>query len=169
MSAGRLAVLLAMALAAPALASCGDDDDAATTEAPRTITADDVRAVERDSPERAVLEWWRYVQFQNSEGAYALYADDADVTLDDVARQITYAASSFVGVPEIVDVEKSDGLATVYMTLQAPGSDAPPRPLSANLREEGGDWVLRDNALMDQQAARVARARAAAEDEGSGS
>jgi hypothetical protein len=159
----RLAATLATVIAVPAIASCGGDDDTTTTTAPRTVAAEDVGAFERGSPERAVLEWWRYVQFRNAEGAHALYSDEADVTLDDLSRQVTYAASSFVGVPEIVDVEQGDGLATVYMVLQAPGSDAPPRPLSANLREEGGTWVLRDNVLMEQQAARVARARAAAE------
>jgi hypothetical protein len=165
MRANRLAAILATLLVVPAIASCGgdDDDDGTTAEAQRTVAAEDVGAFSRGTPERAVLEWWRHVQFRNAEGAHALYSEEADVTLDELSRQITYAASSFVGVPEIVDVDKGGGVATVYMTLQAPGSDAPPRPLSANLREEEGAWVLRDNFLMEQQAARVARARAAAE------
>jgi hypothetical protein len=160
--AAPLAVALALAIG-----GCGDDDDdgPTATDAPRTVAADDIAEFAQGTPERAVLEWWRHVQFRNAEGAHDLYSDDAEVTPEDLGRQITYAASSFVGVPEVVDVDKDGDLATVYMTLQAPESDAAPRPLSANLREEGGEWLLRDDFLMEQQVARVARARAVAEGE----
>jgi len=164
---GRVAPVMALTvLAMFAIASCGGDDDGTTTtDAPRTVTSEDLAAFPGDTPERAILEWWRHVQFRNADGAHALYSDEADVSRDDLSRQITFAASSFVGVPEVVDVDKGGGLATVYMVLQAPGSDVPPRPLSANLREERGEWLLRDDFLMEQQAARVARARSAADGE----
>jgi len=131
----------------------------------RTVGPEHLEEFGPGSPERTVLEWWRHVQYHNPDGAYDLYSDDADVSRDDVERQITFAASSFVGAPEIADVDRDGELATVYMTVQPPGSDSPPRPLSANLREEGSSWRLRDNALMQQQVGRVARARASAEGE----
>lgn len=144
------------------LLGCGGDDDA---EPPaqaqqRTLTREDIRAHPPDSPERATLEWWRDLQFQNAGGAHARYVEDAAPPLEDLNRQISIAASSFVGVPEIVDVTKSGGLATVYLQISPPGSSAPPRTLSVNLAKEDGNWLIRDNLLVEQAVNRVARIRA---------
>lgn len=117
-----------------------------------------------DTPERTALEWWRDVQFGNAAGALDLYTDDAVVSEEDYRRQVSYAASSFVGVPEIVELQRRGDLATLYMTLRPPGSEAPPRPLSLNLARVDGEWLIRDNQLMEQQVARVSRAREAADE-----
>jgi hypothetical protein len=143
------------------LTGCGGDDDSGS-ESPRTVTAGDINQYRDGSPGWVTLAWWRDVQFRNAEGALSLYAGSEAPSQEDFVRQVSYAASSFVGVPEIVDVRRSGSLATVYMTVQPPGSDSPPRPLSLNLTEADNDWLLRDNDLMDAQVARVARAREAA-------
>jgi hypothetical protein len=147
------------------LSACGgDDDDAPTESGPREVSSKHLQRYEADTPERTALEWWRDVQFGNSEGALDLYTDDAVSSEEDFRRQVSFAASSFVGVPEIVDVQKGGDLATLYMTVRPPGSEAPPRPLSLNLARVDGNWLIRDNQLMEQQVARVTRARQAAEE-----
>jgi hypothetical protein len=159
-----LAGAAALVLTATALLGCGgggdDQPESAAEDAPRTLTREDIRAYPSGSPERATLEWWRDLQFQNAGGAHARYVEDAAPPLEDLNRQISIAASSFVGIPEIVDTSKEDGLATVYLQISPPGSSAPPRTLSVNLAKEDGNWLIRDNLLVEQAVNRVARIRA---------
>lgn len=149
-------------IAAALLAGCGSDDDSDEPSGPRTISTDAIAQEQKGTPERATLEWWREVQFQNAAGAAERYASGAKVDAEDLNRQVAVAQSSFAGVPEVVDVTRDGDLATVYLTISPPGSDAPPRNLSVNLVEGDGEWLLRDNLLMEQAVARVARAQAAA-------
>ncbi|HEY8467821.1 MAG TPA: hypothetical protein VIL04_13575 [Solirubrobacterales bacterium] len=156
---------LALSLVAATLLGCdGDEERSGTNEAQRTLSRDDLRRYPPGSPERAALEWWRDLQFQNAGGAHERYAEDAAPPLEDLARQVSIAASSFVGIPEIVDVSKDGELATVYMQISPPGSSAPPRNLSVNLVEDDGEWLIRDNLLVEQAVNRVARIRAQQQD-----
>jgi hypothetical protein len=160
----RVRPLLATGFVAVVLvAGCGFDDDPDEASGPRTISTDEIAAADKGTPERAALEWWREVQFQNAAGAAERYSPEAKVKTADLNRQVAVAQSSFVGVPEVVDVSRDGDLATVYLTIAPPGSDAPPRNLSLNLVESDGEWLLRDNLLMEQAVARVARAQAAAD------
>jgi hypothetical protein len=147
------------------LGACGDDDEETAPESgPREVSERQLNEYKPGTPERTALEWWRDVQFGNAEGALELYTDDAVNSEEDYRRQISYATSSFVGVPEIVELQRDGDFATLYMTLRPPGSEAPPRPLSLNLARVDGEWLIRDNQLMEQQVARVTRARQAAEE-----
>ena len=159
----RAALTLVVAAAAMVPLACGEDEGPEPATGPRTVSQEEIDNATGD-PARAVLEWWRDVQFQNAAGALERYAPDVDLTVEELNRQLSIARSSFVGVPQIVDVRRSGDMATIYMTLLPPGSTAAERNLSLNLEEIDGEWLLRDNLLMTEAVARVARAGAAAED-----
>jgi hypothetical protein len=159
---GRTFLWGVAAISAIAFLGGCSEEDSDEPSGPRTISEKEIDEADRGSPERATLEWWREVQFQNAGGAAERYAAEADVDVEGLNRQVSVAQSSFAGVPEVVDVTREGDLATVYLTIAPPSSDAPPRNVSVNLVEVDGQWLLRDNLLMEQAVARVARAQAAA-------
>jgi hypothetical protein len=163
---GGMAVLaIGAAGAGGYLLLADEDEEGERRKERRAISASVIRSEPPASPERAALMWWRDVQFRNAPGALTRYAPEAGVELDQLERQIAVGVSSFVGVPRIVEVTGKGDLVTVYLTVSPPGSSAPPRNLSLNLRQIDGEWLLRDNSLMQQAVARVYAARAAAADQ----
>ncbi|MSO41917.1 MAG: hypothetical protein EXQ70_08530 [Solirubrobacterales bacterium] len=121
------------------------------------VSQADINHYDAGDPHRAVLEWWRDVQYKNARGARAAYATKAKLTLPELNRELGVVESQFVGVPNLTFTDHNGRLTTVYMELDHPDSDAQPRSLSVNLRTVNGEWLLTDNLLIEQSVGRVSR------------
>lgn len=156
----RLTIAAIAALLLLAIAGCEGDEDA---EPPRAITEEGIERYEAGTPQRTVVEWWREVQFKNARGAIDHYAPKVELTRTALGRQLLLAGNSFVGVPEIASVDDRGEKATIYATIERPGSDAPPRNVAVNLVDVGGEWLLADNVPVEQVVSQVIQARQAQE------
>lgn len=142
---------------------CSDDENTGSRESPPPsplISEQTIEDLEPNSPERAAVEWLRYVQYENPSGALRFYTDEAAPDEEELSRLLGITSTALAGLPDIQSVDRSGDDATVFMTLD-PETDAPPRNISLNMAETGDGWKLADNSALEQEAASVARARAA--------
>lgn len=141
------------------LSACGGSSSGAenTSTVGRYVTAVNISKYKGGTPQQAILNWWRAVQFDNASVAHGFYEASVAPEMTELQRELSAASSQFVGVPKFNSTDLHDGKGTVYFFLSRPGSSTPPRPLSVNLIKAKGEWRLADNLLLEQQVARVAK------------
>lgn len=161
-----LIILVLAALAAIALIQMDVfESDPVEPEGPREVSAALIAAEDPDSPEAAILAWWREVQYRNAGRAVDYYDPALEIVPEDLNRQLLLAANSFVGVPTIESVDVVEGIddepdrATIYISHSRPGSDAPPRQIALNLVFVDDEWKLEDNLMIQQIVNRVIQSR----------
>lgn len=162
--------MLAAAVAALALvAGCGGEDQPAQTDlralAKRAIvTPTQIERAEADSPERAVLSWWRLTQFR-SPAAIGLFTPEARKKLEDAGyAQLSYR---YLGPwlatvrPKFDEVRIRGNSANAFVRLVGPPYISPTNA-SLTLRRVADDWLLTDPTFMLEQALILAEQEAAA-------
>jgi hypothetical protein len=167
----RASALVAVLSSVLVVSACGDSDNGSGENGSAGKTRTDlvspgqVKRYRDGTPERTVLRWWREAQFNNASGIVGLYARGADVTLDELNRQLAKAAPSFRGVPVIQEVEYDGNRAIVYLILRSKAKNPKgetvdvERPLAIKLERIRGHWRLSNNLYLEQVVARVDRAR----------
>jgi hypothetical protein len=174
MRAKKLSVLL---LATLALASCGGQDRSGelttNTKALQIVSPADVGRQPVGSPQRAVLRWWRQMQFRNISQSLAAFTPGARAQLQ---RQ-GYGALLFEDFgpwaqrtrPRIVSAETPKGHADVELELTVTdpvGLDLVRRSkqyAGITLDRAGPRWLVSDPSFFLQQATALRRARLQAE------
>lgn len=147
----RIAVALLVA-AGLLVAGCGDDASAPIPDRP--LTSDEIARYEAGSPERAVAEWWRDVQFNNARGVASRYAPGADVAPEILQNQISRSETFFSGKPRVDAVERVGDRATVYvLVLGGTGRGGRPEAVPLRLKMVDGEWKIADNELLERLAA----------------
>jgi hypothetical protein len=174
--ARRAAVALSAMAIAVAGVGCGGDDSSdaetrsknratVTTEAalPNLVSQEDVASAPSDSPQRALLEWFQAVQFQDVEGAELL--TEAGVIEETGPKRVKAAiglVGPALGKPSIVNVRREGDRAAVRTLIEAfaPGRKAPVStdPESFELTNTASSWELSnlDYLLMSARAIRRA-------------
>jgi hypothetical protein len=153
----RRSVLIASALAALACAGCGGFGGGEITSRV-TVTAVLTQAqVDRqpaDSPQRAVFEWWRAMQYKNPIEAARYFSASLHMTPARMSRYIKGADSSLQSRPHLVDAQISGDQAIVRLMLERvtknPNGrvDRERKPQGFNLVREKGSWLLSDNLYL---------------------
>jgi hypothetical protein len=152
-------VLVATLATAAALAGCGSLGELrGRVEEPQLLSERDIERYPKDSPARAVLEWWRALQFDNAVLAAAYYARRVEMTPPRLERRLGVGAD-VLGLKarfRVVDVIKERRTATVLAVLtrvlRHPNgrADRMRSAHSFNLVREGGKWRLSDNRYIDE-------------------
>jgi hypothetical protein len=142
-----------------ALAGCGgfgDDDVTNRVVVQGVVSSQQVDRQPAGSPQRAVLEWWRALQYRNPVEAARYYSADQHMTVKRMAKYIKPADPALVQRPKLVDAEISGNGAIVrlmldQMTKNANGRVDHERKAQAfNLVHEHGEWKLSDNLYLDE-------------------
>jgi hypothetical protein len=152
-------VIVLIALGAclpPAGCSFGGDEPAERVEQPTLLSAARVERLPAGSPERALFEWWRAMQFDDAAAGAHFYAAGAAVTGEQLDRQLGVARAAFRARPGLVDVSRQSERATVAVLLEqravAPNGrvDIKRTPRAFDLIREKGRWRLADNAYLER-------------------
>ena len=152
---------VAMLLAAFGLLGCGSGSggsDSISTVG-NYVGARDLSRYKPGTPQRTVLQWWKAVQFGNPSIVHSYYAPGTGPGLHDLQRELAAASNQFSGIPTFNSAEIHNHRATLYFFVTRPESSAPPRPVSINLVDKGGEWGLADDQLLSQVVERVNRAK----------
>jgi hypothetical protein len=152
-------VLVATLATAAALMGCGSLGELrGRVEQPRLLTERDIERYPRDSPARAVLEWWRALQFDNPALAARYYARRVEVTPQTLQRKLG-VGPDVLGLKarfRVVDVIQERRTATVLAlltrVLRHPNgrTDKVRSPHSFDLVREDVKWRLADNRYIDR-------------------
>ena len=174
----RISAALAVACLTIVLSACGGADDGKTgaeaTPKPNPsiplsahlIGPEDLEKTKPDRPERALLEFWQAVQFENEDKAYRLLSKQATdgMTRAEFDEAVELAAPRFNSRPQIIQPETSGSTAYVGVNLlfyDTKGKVIAITPTTFSLVEEDGQWRLADLEYFEE---RVAAGREAARD-----
>jgi hypothetical protein len=171
-----LLVVIPLAISRGSDRSGGPDPNGGDKTRAFLVSARDIAASPRNSPQRAVLEWWRAVQFGDHREARRFYAGEVDGA---ELRQITQNLAALMRRtrPVVVQSKIARGRqATVRTLLQvgklqqaggrptgATGGIAYEEPATFYLNKDGLRWKLADNRFLERRNAAVLRAEALAE------
>jgi hypothetical protein len=151
-----LPALLALGLCLlPAGCSFGGDEVAQKVQGPALLSAASIGRLPAGSPERALFEWWRAMQFDNVAAATPQYARRAGVTDARLDAQLSNAGRAFDARPRLVEVDRRGERATVSVLLELRTSNPNGRvditrsARAFELVREGGRWRLADNRYLD--------------------
>jgi hypothetical protein len=150
------AILVALGLLGCGSGSSGSDS---TSTVGNYVAAKNLSKYKPGTPQRTVLQWWKAVQFGNPSVARSYYAPGMGPGLGNLQRELAAASNQFSGIPTFNSAEIHKGRATLYFFVTRPESSTPPRPVSINLVNEGGEWDLADDQLLSQVVERVNRAQ----------
>jgi hypothetical protein len=180
---GAIALLMGLLLALSSSACGGDDNSGeenaqsdAVNEPPDVLVQpDQVTAYPPDSPQAAVLEWWRAVQFNDLSGVKDAYLPSVDLPNLERALLLDKVSTSR---PVIVDAQEQGDEATVYTIIETysfsgqpqggrrgqqqqqplPGREpvttatkASEESVAFSLKRLGEDWKFEDNRYLDRQ------------------
>jgi len=169
----RAAVL---ALSVGVLAGCGaEDPDEAAIERERTeerasdlVTAAEVRAAPAESPQEAVLTWWRALQFRDASTVRRMFTSEArdligaslsETVFLDLGPNLQQAS------PEILNVETVGESAVVYVRIRR-NQIVSPKIIRQTaeyqglaLRRENGRWRIDDPTYFLQAGRQLREAR----------
>lgn len=153
------------AACALALGACGDSDSSASSDAPETpppLSDQEVRAAAKGSPERAILEWWRALQFQDPVTGYDFLSRKlkSQTSAEEFRTQIPLLQGRVTGRPEVVDIVKTGGGTKARALIQIA---FPSGTLNRTLElvREGGKWRLADDFFI-RESIRAAQTAASA-------
>ena len=153
----RRSSLIAAALAALVCAGCGGFGGGEVTERITQSPLLTERQVERQpvgSPQRAVFEWWRALQFKNAVEASRYFKSSLGLTPRKLYRYLPSAEPAVANRPRLFDVETSGDRAIVRLLLEktttSPNgrADRARKAQAFNLVREHGDWKLSDNYFL---------------------
>ena len=152
---------VAMLLATFGLLGCGSGsgDSDTTSTAGDYVGARDLNQYKPGTPQRTVLQWWKAVQFGNPSVVHSYYAPGTGPGLHNLQRELAAASNQFSGIPTFNSAEIHKGRTTLYFFVTRPESSTPPRPVSINLVDKGGEWSLADDQLLSQVVERVNRVK----------
>jgi hypothetical protein len=155
---GLMVLVLTLATTA-ALTGCGSLGElTGRVEQPQLLTKRDIERYPESSPARAVLEWWRALQFDNPAFATRYYAARVELTPKRLERKLAIGPDllNLKARLRVVDVIKKGRTATVLVLLtkvmRHPNgrADKARVPQAFNLVHEGGNWRLSDNRYIDR-------------------
>ncbi len=159
------------------LAGCGGGDDPPPPGSPSAaeflITPAAIRAEPAGSPERALLSWWRSIQYNDFEG----YVDALAAPLQSqrrgdarAQRDLTLAAGELIrSQPKVGDVEEEGARATVYTRIEtrqpigATRFTTSSNPQGFTLVREDGEWKIADDYFVTSRADGIRKALKEAE------
>jgi hypothetical protein len=148
------------------VAGCGDGGDPPPPGTPSAaeylLTPADLRNLPEDSPQAALMEWWRSVQYNDFEG----YADALVAPLraqrlasDSARRDLTLASGELVRAqPELADVQEEGNQVTIYTRIETRQPVGATRfttsssPQAFTLVREGGEWKIADDFYVTNRA-----------------
>jgi hypothetical protein len=180
----RIRASAAVAAASILLLGCGSQDseepttgssaeDASTAASPgefqpSIVTDEDLRAADRGSPERALLEWWQAYQFKDVGATEGL---TSEATLSEIGEDELGQTVQARGLPgiDVLDVTENGDRASIRAALlsytpEKVGDPPPQEPTSATpatleMVKEGGDWRFAGTAYLQSLVASVAAAQ----------
>jgi hypothetical protein len=154
----RRSVLIATSLAALACAGCGGfgggQVNSRTTQ-PAVLTKQQVDRQPAGSPQRAVFEWWRALQFKNPVEAAGYFSASLHLKPPRVYKYIQAAESNLANRPHLVDAQTSGDHAIVRLMLERVSKNANGRvdrerkAQAFNLVREDGSWKLAENLYLE--------------------
>jgi hypothetical protein len=127
---------------------------------PNTVTARDLAAFAVGSPERALLEWFQAVQFEDVGGVRDWTSRRAirGAERPPLARTVATVGPA-LGKPKIKKARSGDAIATVKVSIEAylPGRAAPRsvHPVSFRLVREDGTWRVASLKYLSTAATRI--------------
>lgn len=155
---GALAVVLALG---PGGCSFGGDEIAERVQEPMLVSRQAVERQAPGSPARALLEWWRTMQFDDAPAAAGLYSERVEIDPKRLADELELAGAAFDARPGIVEVQEEGRRATVLALLERrtrnPNGrvDVLRRARAFHLVREDGAWKLADNRYLERAARTV--------------
>lgn len=156
--AGDFMALPLVALVLVGMAGCGDGsaDNGGGEEIGVGVVPAQVESAPAGTPQRTVLEWWRYVQVNDPEQARRLYL--APPTLPNLAGQFNFVAGRLDGTVRIASVEQRGDRASVHVRWRPENGKA--RRVTLRLGDDGAAWKLLDTRFLDAMVAELQRAEA---------
>lgn len=162
-------IALAAVLAAAVLAGCGlegqpFDNSGSTTSTTQlgyaVVTRDEIAGYPSNSPEAAVLRWWRAVQTRDPEAVLKSYTPEVR---DALPKDFAKAMVAFVGPPASqgaiwIDYVESSGedKATVYAGIDGSPDPRMDGPLALRMVKDGDRWLIADGTFVEVLTAGVA-------------
>jgi hypothetical protein len=166
-----IAGLLGLTLLLGGCSGLGSDDEVPeTVKGPALLSKADVEAQPAGSPQRALYEWWRALQFEEAPEAAKYYAGDVRMTPAklDVILSLGAPTLGLNARPRLVETDVNGDAATVRVLLetaeQQPNGrvDKTQTARAFDLVHEAAGWKMADNRYLGRPAARVARFEAEA-------
>lgn len=155
-----------------AVAGCGDGGDPPPPGTPSAaeylLTPAAVRKQSEGSPQAALLEWWRSIQYNDFEG----YADLLVAPLraqrqasERARRDLTLASGELIrSQPKIDDAEEEQDQATIFTRIETRQPVGATRfttsssPQAFTLVREDGQWKIADDFYVTNRANDIRRA-----------
>ncbi|HVF77398.1 MAG TPA: hypothetical protein VNA28_03795 [Solirubrobacteraceae bacterium] len=174
----RWIVAVALSASCVSLAACGKDSPAPVARqqtfesALRLVTERDIRATPPGSPQRAVIRWWRALQFRDTTTVSELFSTQARRTIGPLLSEITFldlGPSLQTSLPRFDDLAVRGNTALVYMRILRNEVLSPKiirrstEHLGLSLVKERGFWRIDDPTYFLQAGGLIRRARLAAE------
>ena len=159
MSARLVLSMLGVLAAGTVMLGCGIEGqpfgaDKTTTEenadAGPVVTAKEISAEKKGSPEHTVLGWWRGLQTRNPEDVRAGYAPDVRDALPEdfdtaIVSFLALAASeSSIKIDSVEQRGKGD--AVLFATIDS--STAMVGPLALPMKKDGDEWFLANSTYL---------------------
>lgn len=156
-------MVVAVALVATGCGEGGDPPPPGTPSAAEyLLTPADLRDLPQDSPQAALMEWWRSIQYNDFEG----YVDVLVAPLraqrlasDSARRDLALASGELIrSQPEIANVEEEEDQATIYTRIETRQPVGATRfttsssPQAFTLGREGGEWKIADDFYVTNRA-----------------
>ena len=154
----RRPALIASCLALLACAGCGgfggDDSPPERISGPALLTQKQVDKQPVGSPQRAIFEWWRALQFKNTPEAVPYFSPSLHMTPSRLTKYLPAAESALAYRPRLVEVQESGDKAIVRVLLEKittnPNGrlDRERKAQAFNLVREDGSWKLSENLYL---------------------
>jgi hypothetical protein len=154
----RRRALIASSLALLSCAGCGgfggDEAPPERVTGPALLTDKQIERQPAGSPQRAVFEWWRGLQFKNAVEAAPYFSSSLHMTPTKLTKYLPAVESAFTYRPRLIDVQESGDTAIVRLLLEKttrnPNGrlDREQKAQAFNLVRQGGSWKLSDNLYL---------------------
>ncbi len=169
--ARMVAGAVVFAVAVLGAGGCGGSDDAAVVrqqtlqKATNLVSERDIEAQPADSPERAVMMWWRGLQFRDAATVRRLFSAAARREIGGGLPETVFldlGPSLQTAKPEVTSVERDGDSARVYVTVRRNQVVSPKlirqtlEYLGLTLVEEDGAWRI-DDPTFFLQSGRILR------------
>jgi hypothetical protein len=154
-------------------AGCGGGGDppppGTASAAEYLITPAEISRQPANSPQRALLSWWRSVQYNDLDGYVKALAaplrsqrEQGDAARDDLAL----ASGELIrSQPKIDNVQEADGEATIFTRIESRQPVGATRfttsssPQAFTLVREGDEWKLADDFYVTNRATNIRKAQ----------
>jgi len=162
----KLGLFVAVALSTTVLAGCsGQRGSLAPRDGPvnsNLVSESNIRAMPPHSPQRALLRWWRDLQYENITGYFARLAGPLRrkrLRSDASGSYVVRASGALIPTkPTIVRATTKGNRATIFTRIETRHPVGESRtyttsfPQSFVLRNNGAGWQLADDTFVMQRA-----------------